>query len=230
MSDNWTDRLSEYLDEELDEADRVELEAHLAECATCAHVLRQLQDVKETAANLQDRPPEVDLWQGISERVRAIPQAQPDVVDIREGRQRQVRRFHFTLPQLAAAGIALVLISAGGGWLARPNLVQSSAPSPSAAAQPAAAVAVLAGFEIAEYDAAVDELQQILEQGRDQLDPGTVAVLDRSLDTIDRAIAEAREALSGDPANSYLSTHLANTMNRKIRLLQHAATLATAAS
>ena len=89
---------------------------------------------------------------------------------------------------------------------------------------------MLAGFEVSEYDALVDELQQILQQGRGQLDPSTSAVLDQSLATIDRAIAEAQAALRDDPANSYLSTHLANTMNRKIRLLQHAATLATAAS
>ncbi len=33
MNDQWTDRLSEYLDGELADAERVALEAHLASCA-----------------------------------------------------------------------------------------------------------------------------------------------------------------------------------------------------
>ena len=35
MTDQWNDRLSEYIDDELTPAERVELEAHLATCRDC---------------------------------------------------------------------------------------------------------------------------------------------------------------------------------------------------
>jgi len=79
-------------------------------------------------------------------------------------------------------------------------------------------------------EAAVAELEQVLLQARDRLDPVTVSVLERSLDTIDGAIADAYEALRTDPADGYLTAHLAAIMKRKIRVLQRAATLVRAAS
>ncbi len=230
MSDMWTDKLSEYLDGHLAEQERKELEAHLVVCEHCSHVLRQLEDVKRAAADLEDRPPSVDLWQGVATRLRDASAGRTEVLELPERRVTPARRFQFTLPQLMAAGVVLAVLSGAAGYLARPEAGTAYTTSPEVAAVPGTATAVLAGFQASEYDAVVAELQQILEQGRSQLDPSTVAVLDRSLATIDRAIAEAQEALRDDPSNSYLSAHLTNTMNRKIRLLRHAASLATAAS
>jgi hypothetical protein len=97
------------------------------------------------------------------------------------------------------------------------------------AAQAASAV-LLASFDDPGYDAAVAELERLLEAGRDRLDSETVAVLEQSLATIDQAIAEARAALQSDPTNFYLSEHLSTTMNQKVRLLRQAVRLATSAS
>ena len=80
------------------------------------------------------------------------------------------------------------------------------------------------------YDAAVADLQRVLEQGRGTLDTTTVRVLERNLALIDRAIADARRALAADPSNSYLNAHLARTMRRKIDLLRQAADLVAARS
>ena len=44
---------------------------------------------------------------------------------------------------------------------------------------------------------------------------------------IDQAISQAREALVGDPANSYLSGHLVEARRRKLDLLRRATALAT---
>ena len=43
MSDVWTDRLSEYLDDELPPGERVALEGHLAQCAECSATLADLR-------------------------------------------------------------------------------------------------------------------------------------------------------------------------------------------
>jgi hypothetical protein len=84
--------------------------------------------------------------------------------------------------------------------------------------------------ETAAYDETVAELEHILEQHREQLDPSTVEALEQSLAAIDEAINEARAALVSDPANAYLNVHLAETMQRKIHLLSRAAALVRAAT
>ncbi len=230
MSDHWTGRLSEYLDGHVNESQQAELEAHIATCSDCRGVLEQLRDVKRRAEMLEDRPPESELWPGIAERIRAIPGDGSAEIGRGERGTRRRRQFAFTLPELIAAGIALIVVSAGGVWLAHSAGSRSNPVSVATVAEPVMGNAVLAGFDVAEYDAAVAELEQVLLQARDRLDPVTVSVLEQSLDTIDGAIADAYEALRTDPADSYLTAHLGAIMKRKIRVLQRAATLVNAAS
>jgi hypothetical protein len=83
------------------------------------------------------------------------------------------------------------------------------------------------GLADAQYDAAVADLEKALKAGRGRLDPSTVAVVEHNLQIIDQAINQAREALIGDPANSYLSSHLVEARRRKLDLLRRAAALTT---
>src|SRR5690242_11831917 len=110
MNDQWTDRLSEYLDGELDDAERVALEAHLATCAECTTVLSDLRRVVARAQALDDRPPTRELWSGIAERIGV---STDDLA-----RRRARRRLSFTIPQLIAASVALVAASAAIASLA----------------------------------------------------------------------------------------------------------------
>lgn len=230
MHDSWEGRLSEYLDGELESADLRALEAHLVGCSECRAALDELGAVAARAAALYDRPPQRDLWDGIARRIGAGRKTAADIVDIADRRTVSRRRISLSLPQLAAAAIALVMLSAGTTWLLRPHGSRRDLQPVASASQTAAARAVLAGFDMGEYDEAVADLEQVLEQSRDRLDPSTVQVIERSLDTIDRAILEAQEALERDPTNSYLTSHLAATMRRKVELLQRAAAIVRPAS
>ena len=229
MADLWTDRLSEYLDGELNEADNAGLESHLESCMECRATLEQLRAVAFRAGNLGDRVPETDLWAGISSRIKAGGADGTDA--IRMGRWAlNKRRVSFSVPQLLAAGIALMFVSAGTVWLALSGNEGPGARTVAEAPAQGESAALFAGFEDPEYDAAVAELERILAAGRDRLDPAVVTVLERSLATVDKAISEARAALRTDPTNHYLSEHLSATMNQKVRLLRQGARLATAAS
>src|ERR1700745_2794946 len=103
MSDNWTNRLSEYLDGDLPESERAILEAHLRACADCRATLEKLRGVVARARALDDRPPTTDLWPAIARHVGVVS------LDARRAR----RRLSFTVPQLAGAAGALVLLSRG---------------------------------------------------------------------------------------------------------------------
>src|SRR3989449_7116754 len=57
MNDQWTTRLSEYIDGELDNTERAAIEAHLATCGRCYATLGELRQVVARAKSLEDTPP-----------------------------------------------------------------------------------------------------------------------------------------------------------------------------
>ena len=217
MSDRWMERLSEYLDDELPVAEQAALEAHLKTCADCSGVLSQLREVVNRARDLDERQPRRDLWPAIATRIGATP-----------SRARAITpRWSFSLPQLAAAAIALMTLSGGTVWLisypdAAPR-VGSVTTTPTPIATPGAIPASRNAAE--SYTSAVADLERVLAGGRGRLDTTTVRVIEQNLAVIDKAIAQAQRALLADPANLYLNTHLAETMRRKLDLLRQAATL-----
>ena len=223
MGDQWTDRLSEYLDDELPPGERAALEAHLRQCVACGAVLADLKRIVARAAGLEDRAPDRDLWPGIAERIGAT--TTPGVVALDAAR----RRWSFSLPQLLAAGIALTALSGGAAWLLHPA---AQRPIASRAPAPTPAVTLAAGPRSAgrSYDAAVADLERVLDAGRGRLDTTTVRVIERNLATIDSAIAQAQRALAVDSANLYLNSHLAETMRLKLELLRQAAALVSSVS
>jgi len=226
MTDKWMDRLSEYLDGDLAPGERAALEAHLADCATCRTTVEELRRVIGRAHALVDQPVARDLWPGIAARIGS---AGAPVIDLAS--RRALRRVTVSMPQLAAAAVLLVAVTAGGTALALRN-GGTPGPAPVGAERPVAR-AIPAGFpDKAEvtYDAAVSDLERALNAGRSRLSPKTVQVLEKNLARIDAAIAEARAALKADPANAYLNAHLANTMQQKLELLRQAAQLTDAQS
>jgi hypothetical protein len=134
-------------------------------------------------------------------------------------------------PAPAAGGAPETASAPGGPGPAEAARPRSGRPSPRRGlpgAGGAQAGARFAGYEDPAYDAAVADLQSVLEGGRDRLDPRTVQVLEESLGTIDAAIEDARRALAADPANERLNTYLAGTRQRKLELLREATDIVTA--
>jgi anti-sigma factor RsiW len=242
VHEEWTDQLSEYLDDELDAAGREAVDQHLRGCADCRVVLNDLKRVVAQAQTIPPRPPQADLWAGIAERITEFPQP-ATVVPFAA---RTARRVAFTMPQLAAAAVVLMAVSAGIAWQiadrsahgvnagtaaavnaqpsdnARDASTSAAAPGPDAMT---GATVVQIGFADAQYDAAVADLEKALKQGHGRLDTSTIAIVEHNLQIIDQAIAQAREALAADPANSYLSGHLVEARRRKLDLLRRATEL-----
>ena len=247
----WTDQLSDYLDGELSADEREAVETHLRACATCAAVLNDLKRVVARAASAEARPPQSDLWTGIAGRIESgdCPRVVPFA-------PRERRRVAFTFPQLAAAAALLMAVSGGMAWQVAARVgspeglrsesassaaLASSSPADSSAsvAQPFRAAGVegngaadfarveQASMADAQYDAAVADLEKALKAGRGRLDASTIAIVEHNLQIIDQAINQAREALAGDPANTYLSSHLVEARRRKLDLLRRATALAT---
>ncbi len=241
LRDAWTDRLSEYVDDDLDAAERAALDVHLQVCERCARTVEELRAVAARAATLEPEPPGADLWPGIAERLE--PRRAP-VLDLgrwlrrREGDRVAAvpRRWSFTLPQLAAAAVLLVVVTSVTMWVALSRRPAATGAGPVAqgpvAVRPAPSAARVepAGFEAARYDAAIADLERVLREHRADLDTSTVRIVEQNLQIIDRATAEARRALAADPANPYLNEHLAAQLKRKMTLLRQVTAVVAAQS
>ena len=223
--DLFTDRLSDYLDgEDLSAAERTAIEAHLATCGTCRTTLAELREVASQAASLPGAAPPNDLWPGVARRLTAAPSVVPFT-------RPEHRRFSFTLPQLVAAGLALMVLSGGLVWLARLGDPRTSLPPAVAQVEHEEAPAPWpsrVAFADPHYDQAVADLEKTLDAGRGLLDAETIRILDDNLRTIDQAIDQSRKALRADPANVYLNNHFAASRHRKLALLRRASALAMA--
>jgi anti-sigma factor RsiW len=257
VSDTWMKRLSDYLDGDLSADERKALEKHLESCSSCAATLEELRRVVHEAGRLEDRPPTGDLWPGIEGRLPAQPRAVPAVESRRRTPSRWV--FTLSLPELAAAAAVLILGTAAATyWLARPEPGTPSAElltaEPAAISDPVPGQVIPPGTEAAalatptassgrlkeaalpgeaarlKLDAAIADLLRLLEQNSDRFNPPTLRLLEQKLDAVDRAIAEARQALEQDPKNPYLHRHLYQTLQMKMALLRQATGAARAVS
>ena len=238
MHEKWTGQLSDYLDGELTPAEQAAVDAHLRECPACVEVLNQLKRVVGRARSIEPRPPQADLWRDIAARIDAGAPARVTP----SGGPARAKRFTFTMPQLAAASLLIAAMSGGLAWSvaqrAANNAQAADAARTAAATSTAGPAAPAAARDVpepgdvevisladAQYDAAVADLERALKNGRGRLDPATIATVEHNLETIDHAIQQAREALAGDPANTYLSGHLVEARRRKLDLLRRAAAL-----
>jgi hypothetical protein len=87
----------------------------------------------------------------------------------------------------------------------------------------------LASFQasVQSMDREIAELETIVADRRETLDPRTIAVLEENLRVIDRAISESRAALVADPGSRFLSEQFTRVYSSKLTLLRDAATLPT---
>jgi hypothetical protein len=266
--------LLDYFEGQLNNARRSTVEAHASTCARCQGLIRDLNGIKASAANLPELAPSRDLWAGIESRI------QPEVVALTPRRQ----GIHLSHRLVGIAAAALVVISSSITYVVTKPSVPGKRPVriaeqpadipvpgasdeipagkpaetvPEAVAEPAKqeapraqptkasdrnvrpdfgrpntprpapSVATTLVKSSAETALApeIDELQDMLQQRRDQLDPSTVKIVEDNLALIDAAVKQARAALQRDPASGFLTERLDNALQKKVELLRTVALL-----
>lgn len=245
--------LAEYLEGALDRPSRNAAEAHLGECLRCASLVCDLQNIRRDAAKLPVLEPSRDLWEGIAARIetpviRLEPRVEPVVTSPRWVRLGLAAAglvavtagatYLLTVQRLGAGSDPVIASGNPGGDTSIgvvPSVVGSGAPSPdpalgapvSPAAPSAGAVAVSRSPIPATvtYDREIARLRTVLDLRRTDLDPATIAIVENSLSTIDRAISDARTALARDPASAFLNEQLNKALEKKLGLLRTVALL-----
>jgi len=219
--EHLTERLDDYLDGELSEAEFQEVELHLAGCPRCREEERAGRAVVAMAAALprQQQPPR-DLWPGIAEEI---------------GRRRRFTLFSSAASRPVvwwAAGLAAAAAVVVAVWIVPRGTAHGPAvagPDPRTVVQRASAGVALDGLDEAEreYQRATAELMAALGTRRASLSPETTASIDENLRVIDQALAEIRAALERDPGSPRLGRMLASTYEKKIETLRRVLKLTT---
>ena len=251
----FDERLADYLEGDLDFATRREVETHVASCVRCAALLRDLEHIRASAAELPELTPSTDLWGGIASRIDTpvlpLTRPAPNVV---------VARRNFDWVRRAAIAAALVAVTAGVTYTLtvahgphaetssiannQPTSPASNVPSntdtvhrelipatPGTTNPPDTELVTPPTQKVTDTPAAVtysreiDRLRTIFARNRSQLDPRTAAIIEANLKVIDEAIAQSKAALAQDPASRFLNNQLNSALGKKLELLQTAALL-----
>ena len=235
MTDHWTDRLSEYVDGDLDPATRDAIDAHLATCAACRTTRDELERVAARARRVGYRAPARDLWSGIETSIAAAPVR-------RDARAARGRLVTVSLGRLAAAAAVVAVLSGGIAWAIASSrgrvstvalgadTTRGSVRAESTASAVGSSSLGSSAVAVASYRDAAADLERAFEAGRATLRPETMRVIEENLRTIDLAIAQADSALRRDPGSTYLNQYLADTMQRKLKLLRRAVEITAARS
>jgi hypothetical protein len=219
--------LPDYLDGAL--ADDGAARAHIVSCESCRALLRDMERIRSRATSLPTLQPSRDLWAGIEARIQSMPQ---DATPSRPLAVRWMSQRWYGAPLARAA--VLVIATASATLLATHQWSPAPAQSHSRATPataPRTGVSTVSNTPAAArtsefiYDQQILAMRQILDSRRDQLDPKTVAIIEKNLRVIDTAIAESRAALARDPANGFLAGQLDASLNTKLELLRTVAML-----
>ena len=159
----------------------------------------------EAIARLRDTQPEIDLWPGIARQLEP-----------RRGRGTVTMRW----PVALAAGITIVVASSAGTMA----LLRRAAPADSTAAPRASVAATPAAAQLTPEDAAlaraIDELERAVRANLDHLDPEARGSVNRSLQLLDQAIAQAAARHSAAPDDPRIAQYLTTTLRKKLDLLR----------
>jgi len=214
------DDIYEHLDGTLMGEARAQVARHLLLCPTCRAASDEVQRMLKAAAVLpRVRTPEHDLWEGIQ---RQIEQKRTVVSSdfSRAGWHAIARGTAIAASILVAIGVVSHFQSTAPPGVA----ISSEEPLPSPLQDEIPPSPQLRAIE-AQFSGATRALSDLLNERRAQLQPGTVAVLEQNLDTIDLAIKEIRTALSHQEMTGDTGRLLAAMHQRKIDLLQQAVRL-----
>jgi hypothetical protein len=162
-------------------------------------------------AGLEDHEPGQDLWPGIANR---IAPRQPGTLQLR-------------WPVAAAAALALVAASA-----AVTTLLNRTAPPPVVATggtDPAGVTVLPAGYDEAERTLAnaIERLEQAYAAAEASLPTDVRRQIGEALASLDEAIDDARTRAGAAPTDLGAARYLTRTMQRKLDMLETAATMAS---
>lgn len=200
------DALDDYLAGHLPAVTRAAFDAHVAACPECQALVADVRAIRAVARTLGPIEPPAHVWRNVRARVSAEAPPRTSLLD----------RLGFSGLQPLAAAAVLALVVSGLSWVG--VRLADTPPAPSNAG----ATIVLPEFALAEaeYTDAIARLEEAADAARSRLDALTSETLRSSIDDIDIAIGDARDALAREPGDALSQEHLLDALGSKVALLQ----------
>lgn len=197
--EHYDDVLNDYVDGATADgrADAVQaFTGHLASCERCQALVRDFSLIRQTARSLPTELPPAGAWSRLEARLGDAPNS----------------RSRAWVPLAVAAALALLVVQVGGPRdQATPAVAELALPSDEANTW----------LDERHYTSAIDRLEALGATTVDTgTDPSATATIRAGLDTLDRAIADAREALAHDPESVVAQEGLVDALDTKVALLQ----------
>ncbi len=209
------ERLDDYVDGTLSEAEIIEIEAHLEACAECSRVVEETRSLLEQArSTLGSIEPCRDLWPGIATRISGS-----DVVSIRDGKSS--RRITWARqPVLAAAAVIAVVVTTM-------VVIRTQWEQQLIREENAVVIGILAEFDQvdAESEAAGKTLFAGFQGESGKWAGKILGAMGKNIQVVDGAIGDLRSALQRDPMDTGLVHKLRREYQRKSALIRQTAHL-----
>lgn len=208
-------RLSQFVDGDLDAAERAEVSSHLDTCAGCRAVAADLTRIRDAARALGPVPPPDHIWLEIAGQIRLADRPTPADAPAK------TRRSSPTFQWIGlAAGLVLVTLVAYLVTHLQPPPATTTTAGNGQAAGSVEAVAQELSLALEHYDKAIAQLEVLAKSNDGTIDATTAATLQHNLSVIDQAIAESRAALAADPQSEPAFDSLIDALRRKVGVLQ----------
>jgi hypothetical protein len=214
--------LDAWLDDELSDEARAAFATHAESCLPCRKAVDDSMRIRSWARALAPEvTPDRDLWAGVEAVICSSNGALSPPTAIDRPAAPSVRKVPWTWAAAAAILLSVGTSMATAAWMGTADRASGST-GIAAQAHPGGLGGDLVAVAAWEDDVrtATADLAEALDARRDELDPETLAVVERNLAIIDQAITETRAALSLDPGDDRARGALVAAYNQKIRVLQ----------
>lgn len=224
--------LSEFMDNELAPGEAESVRVHLAVCDDCSSMCAELAAMVETSrlelADMPEPPNSPAMWRRIANVIETEAAQKPEQPVVKK------RFWHLSLPQLAAAVVAIAVISSLVTVVGIRNYSQPSADDLTSrtAATQTTFEKVLSKFglidtpqaardrRLKEQQATIDYWASRVQMRRSQWNGRTREAFDRNMRVIDQSLVQYTELLQQDPDDELSSEMLDAVMNDKMNLLR----------
>ena len=201
-------KISDYIDNELNPSERPLLEKHLESCAECQKLHEDFKKIKAGAQGLLEFSPSGQTWFKIASGIK-----EKQSEGLSPSRKRQ-KLFVFSPNSLGwIVSAALLLVIVVGAVFFIPRLMTPP---------PDSQQFVVSKLEEAEhhYQKAIDALWEAVSAQKENFDPQLYAVFQKNLNIIDESIAACREAVLSRPNSLDSRNYLLAAYKEKRALLE----------
>jgi anti-sigma-K factor RskA len=213
--------LSDYIDGALELGEEVRIEHHLSDCEPCRIVRDDLLQIVHFSHQLPLHSPGKSLWA----RIEAdINENQPKSIWSRARvslENLKLRNFRLTIPQMAAACAAVIVVTAVSIILSQTPRTQSpelARTNTSTRAQEQ--MDLLSKPDFDQLEKQIGRLTENVEQQMGGWDPELKLAFDRNMAYVDQSLVECRHQLADNPGDDISQELMLNAYREKVRLLE----------